>query len=421
MALGDITVSFFLSLVNLMLAGIMLYAWRINTKIPGTGWWSLGVSGLSFGLVLLILFNFYPSRAVLITGFLLQTFGAFSVVYGCAEFAKTRLRIKTGIILISSLFLASIILLLLDIQQAHIIIRSAIFIIIYMRGVLLLSSVRKSGNGGGFAVVFPLFGLALFHLYLMTLAAPLTSRYFHELSIGKIYSGYTVFFAALVMTLVQQGYYKFRENLSDEAGEKEMLFKEMHHRTKNNLALIGSMVALDSMHVKDPEALEILDILQNKIKTIMLLHQQLQDVEVTDRIDAEKYLGMVVDSFTDSRTGGQSMVEIEKRIEPIELEASSAIPIGLVLNELIANCRKHAFKDAPKGIITITLKLEDGRLVVSVSDDGRGLSGPPGKSSLGLSLVRSLTEQLHGEFSLENRGGKSSGTLAVLSFPYEQG
>ncbi len=320
----------------------MAYSWLINKRLPGTGAWTTGVLCLSLGIVFFIISASYNYALIKIAGLFFRMGGACIIVYGCGVFIGRALSKKISIALFSLFSLFSVILLVNRELRSYLIIIDIFFIIIYIRGVVILVSARRSGIKGGFAVVYPLSFFALFHFYNFLRFYPLFGRNLREFSIGEIASTYTVFLGALVMTQVLQGYFKFRNEIIAIAEEKEMLLREMHNRTKNNLSLINNMVALDSMYVEDPGARNILEILCNKIKTIMLLHQQLQDVEVADSINAQEYLGLVVDSFSDSRIGGENIVRLEKNIEPIELEVSSAIPIGLILNELTTNCCKHA-------------------------------------------------------------------------------
>ena len=419
MALSSAEVALFISIFNLMLAGVMIYSRIINKNIPGTGWWALGVSGLSIGLVLIIIYSYFSRYmpALIVTGRALQIYGAGAVVYGCGRFAGKSLNFRSGIIILSVLTVLLGIFLLLDFFLFHVVLINSVFIFIYIRGFLMLLSARRGGSIGGLVVSFPFFAQAVFHFSQVVLVIRYGNEYYQHFSPAMLYASYSVLFGGLVFTLVQQGYFKFRENLNASAEEKSLLLREMHHRTKNNLALITSMIALDSQHVKDPAAVEILDVLKNKINIIALLHRMLQDVDAAKHVRLDEYLELIADSFSVTEAGRSGSITLDKKIEPVTLEVASAIPLGLILNELIANCRKHAFTEGADGRISLTVSRHGKMLEVIVSDDGRGLDDHPVEGSLGLSLVKSLTSQLHGEFSLgNNTDGK--GSRAALSFPF---
>ena len=418
MTLSANTMAVMLTLINLLLMSIMFYSQRINIDIPGFGWWTLGITGLCIGSIILILIYFVYSLFFFTAAYILQIAGAVSIMYGSSQFTGRPLNKKLTALLLLVFSAVTVFISLNFSFSLFYITMNIIFALIYIMGITVFIFDKKKYEKDGFAVVVPLMLLLLFHLYNLITEILYLNFMFHALSLGIRYGAFAALYGALAMTLVQQGYFKYHKDLKQKTEEKEMLFREMHHRTKNNLALVGSMVALDSMAVEDPHARDILKALQNKINTIMLLHQQLQDVETTDHVNTRDYLGLLIDSFSENRSGKNNRIAIEKDIAPIDLSSSEAIPVGLILNELITNSRKHAFPGSSKGKIQVQLKQDNGKIFIKVADNGKGLSEKPRDGSNGLSLVKSLTKQVNGDFSIENNK-EGNGTKAELVFPVE--
>lgn len=188
----------------------------------------------------------------------------------------------------------------------------------------------------------------------------------------------------------------------------------MHHRTKNNLALTASLISLESAGIDDTETRKALEELEERVRAIALLHQMLQDAEGARSVPAEEYLRNVAESA--ARTAGRS-ISLDCGVDPVELTASKAIPLGLILNELVTNSVKHAFPGGREGKILVRLADAGGVLEMVVQDDGVGMPEKPGKQSLGLSLVESLAEQLGGSLRFE----EGPGTKIVVRIPAIRG
>ena len=204
------------------------------------------------------------------------------------------------------------------------------------------------------------------------------------------------------------------ESLAVSLKEKELLLKEIHHRVKNNLQIISSLLSLQTINTTDINASASLRDTQNRIKSMALIHEKLYRSRDLARIDFKEYVQSLVVSLTRSYTVNPG-VRISIDIGDVALDIDTAIPCGLIINELISNSLKYAFKGEKSGEIKISLTYEDGLYKLRVSDDGIGL--PPeidfrNTPSLGLQLVVTLTEQLKG--SIEHITGK--GTMFVITF-----
>lgn len=192
--------------------------------------------------------------------------------------------------------------------------------------------------------------------------------------------------------------------------DKEVLFKEVHHRVKNNLQIISSLISLQANTVFDNKTLEVLKQSQSRINTMAILHNKLYQTEDFTNVSIEEYLKQMVGSIGDSF--GSENCKIEFVIEAdsaVELNIDVAIPFGLILNELTTNSFKHAFKGKSTGIIHIRFKkLEDDQFQFTYKDDGIGLPDNYSENlthSLGIELIEMLVQQLNGTINIKNENG----------------
>jgi PAS domain S-box-containing protein len=192
--------------------------------------------------------------------------------------------------------------------------------------------------------------------------------------------------------------------------EKEALLKEIHHRVKNNLQVISSMLELHSANIKKETNIQAAMIdMQNRIRSMALVHEMLYQTENLSRVDFKTYIEGIIAYLTTSIMMIGDKIRIASDVRSITLGIDDAIPCGLILNELITNAIKHAFPGGRKGVITVSMKEnEDGFLCLTVKDDGIGM--PDGVradavETLGLRLVRLLGKQLGGVMSFSNSKG----------------
>jgi len=200
--------------------------------------------------------------------------------------------------------------------------------------------------------------------------------------------------------------------------EKEILLKEIHHRVKNNMQVISSLLDLQSAKITDPLVRAPFLDSQNRIKSMALIHERLYQSEDLARIDFTDYLQLLAPRLFDSyQTSGQQ-VALHLEADPLSLEVSQAIPCGLIINELIANALKHGFPQGRRGNLRLRMqKTAADEVVLTVADDGVGLPAdvdPTRTSTLGLQLVQVLTRQLKGGISVD----RSAGTRFEVRFTW---
>jgi two-component sensor histidine kinase len=190
--------------------------------------------------------------------------------------------------------------------------------------------------------------------------------------------------------------------------EKDWLLKEIHHRVKNNLQIVISLLNTQSAYLDNPAALEAIRESQQRMHAISLIHQKLYESDNLATINMSVYIRDLTEYIGDSFTE-ENKVVMELDVDPIQLDVSQAVPLGLILNEAISNSIKYAFSDMQKGIIHISLKpLVDNLYLLSIADNGKGLPegfDPYTAKSLGMRLMQGLSEQLDAAFKLENENG----------------
>jgi PAS domain S-box-containing protein len=191
--------------------------------------------------------------------------------------------------------------------------------------------------------------------------------------------------------------------------EKEVLLKEIHHRVKNNLQVISSLLNLQAGYVKDREALELFKESQGRVRSIALIHETLYHSSDLGRIDFAAYVQELAANLFSTYGVNSEAIRLKVSAQDILLGVDTAIPCGLIVNELISNSLKHAFPAGRQGEISIELHSEgENRLTLVVRDDGVGLPKNLDLQelpSLGLRIVSTLTDQLNGTLELQSRGG----------------
>ncbi|MFC5268998.1 two-component regulator propeller domain-containing protein [Adhaeribacter terreus] len=191
--------------------------------------------------------------------------------------------------------------------------------------------------------------------------------------------------------------------------EKEILLKEVHHRVKNNLQIITSLLNLQSRHLTDPAALETLRDIKDRIKSISMLHMRLYQREELASIDLSEYVQTLCRSLFASYGIREDHVRLEFDIPTLYLDIDTALTLGLIVNELVSNTLKYAFPDQRKGTLLIELlRVTETDYTLTISDDGTGLPDnfeEKMATSFGLQLVSSLIKKLHGTLKFYSEGG----------------
>lgn len=187
--------------------------------------------------------------------------------------------------------------------------------------------------------------------------------------------------------------------------EREVLLQEVHHRVKNNLQVVSSLINMQVRKLKNHTGRDALEECQTRVQAIALIHEQLYQSKDYARVPFSQYVRSLASMVFDTVGISQAVVRLELTLEDVSLAVDRAIPCGLILNELITNALKHGFPEGREGWVRVELSRHpEGILLLGVEDDGVGLTDRVDverSTSLGLQLVRTLTEQLDGQLEVE--------------------
>ena len=205
------------------------------------------------------------------------------------------------------------------------------------------------------------------------------------------------------------------EQVQRSLKEKEVMLKEIHHRVKNNMQVIYSLLSLQAKSVEDPSIRALFVESQSRVYAMSLIHERLYRSEDLAHIDFKEYLQNLIAGIADTYRRHDIVFNLD--MNPLFLDVNVGIPCGLIVNELVSNCLKHAFPEGKPGMITVGIKMTgEGNNVLTVADNGVGFPDTVDfrkTASLGLQLVNVLTGQINGKLELL----RTEGTTFRITFP----
>ncbi|MEO1051717.1 MAG: tetratricopeptide repeat protein [Bacteroidota bacterium] len=215
---------------------------------------------------------------------------------------------------------------------------------------------------------------------------------------------------AILLSLLLRTKSKANAIISKSLEEKEILLKEIHHRVKNNLQVISSLLSLQSRYIDDESAKEAVSEGQNRVKSMALIHQKLYQKDNLTGVEVLDYVQNLASTLRSTYGIEPDRVDINYEVEQLNLDVDTLIPIGLILNELISNSFKYAFPGDRKGALNIALKEATNKLELIVQDDGVGATNDIETSdSFGIRMIKSLSRKLEAEISFDfDEGTKAS-------------
>ena len=191
--------------------------------------------------------------------------------------------------------------------------------------------------------------------------------------------------------------------------EKELLLREIHHRVKNNLQVISSLLSIQSRGITDLKAREAVRDSRDRVKSMALIHQDLYKEDDLTGIDLPTYVNKLARSLVSSHQLAPEQITLSTNVDPLVLDVDTAIPLGLILNELLTNALKYAFPEGRPGRLWITIREANDQLHVEVRDDGVGYDPNAERgeesSGFGLDMVRTFATKLKAEWEVRNDGG----------------
>lgn len=204
-----------------------------------------------------------------------------------------------------------------------------------------------------------------------------------------------------------------KEAIKKALSQKDILLREIHHRVKNNLQLVSSLLTLQSRSISDETALEALNEGKARVRSMALIHQDLYNKENITSISAKDYIEKLTNELFQTYKVTSDKIALTLNIQNIDLDVDTLVPLGLIINELITNSLKYAFKNRDSGKLTIELKEQMNHLILSIGDDGIGYDKEAKEStSFGTTLVNALTKQLDGKIERF----KDNGTQIKMTF-----
>lgn len=207
---------------------------------------------------------------------------------------------------------------------------------------------------------------------------------------------------------------KQKKLLEAALNEKNTLLKEVHHRVKNSFQIVSSLLYLQSENSEDKEAKIAIKEAENRVRSMVLVHQKLYNKDELVGIDTKEYITDLVKDIIDSHHFKEEKIKYELNIVSLVLDIETITPIGLILNELIINCLKHAFKEEKKeSKIIVSFTEDNNKLLLTVKDNGKGFEGEIKSSSFGITLMKALSKKLKATLQYNSKVG--IGTEATLN------
>ncbi len=207
------------------------------------------------------------------------------------------------------------------------------------------------------------------------------------------------------------------EKLKMSLEEKELLMKEIHHRAKNNLQIISSLLNLQSRYINDKEALDVFKESQNRARSMALIHEKLYSASDLRKINFGEYIrSLTTELFSSYQIS--SGIKLDINVDDVDLDINTSVPLALIVNEIVTNSLKYAFPDRKTGNISVNFGKKDNELQLTVEDNGIGFPSNmdfKNTDSLGMQLVNSLTDQINGKIKLD----KTEGTKFIINFKEE--
>ena len=254
------------------------------------------------------------------------------------------------------------------------------------------------------AIIFIYLAIIISYFYLNSYV------YFLTLGLGLI-----IVLAFIHQFISFQEEKKVKKILQKSLKEKEILLKEVHHRVKNNMQIISSLLNLQQYSIKDPDSLEAFRETKNRVNVMAMVHEEIYKSKDLGSIEVGDYIENLLKSLYRTYITNTELVELEMDVEPINIDIDNAIPLGIIINELITNSLKYAFPNGKKGKVNLSLHSKNEDYILIESDNGIGIPEEidfKNAETLGLQLVNTLVSQINGIIELN----RDNGTKFLIKF-----
>ncbi len=422
MTLDILTIAFVTSLAFVTQAAALAMQYRVKTAYRGVGHWLVGTSLLAFGFVAMLTLAVDGIRVLaafanpaIVLGLLFLNEGVARFCgdegprrFSAAWFFAFLVAYLAFLVPLESVAGRSVVVYAATAAPALLVWKRLWF----RRDPAFRDSARFTAS------VFLAYGLFQAAMIVATFVSPPPAVYFSEdPSALRVVSFLVPMFVGSLWTL---GFIvMLNQRLNDENFRKnrrlETILREVHHRMKNNMNMMISLLRLQADELRDPTAVAALEDAERRMLGMALLYDRLSKSDDFVDAPAGEYLSSLVDEIVANVPSGGVRISVTKELGDFALEAKRLQPIGIIVNELVTNALKHAFADRPAGTIRVAASLDGGVVEVSVADDGVGMpNGAEDSNGFGIMLVEELSKQLRGTLTFE----RSAGTTARLRFPF---
>ncbi len=196
------------------------------------------------------------------------------------------------------------------------------------------------------------------------------------------------------------------ETIAEALSERELLLREIHHRVKNNLQVVSSLLSIQGREIQDEKAKDAISESKNRVHSMALIHQYLYSDKELASINMEEYIPNLCEKLFNAYKLDHDLIDLKIEVEPISLDIDTAIPLGIIINELITNSLKYAFDADDEGEITVTFAERQNQLILTVRDSGKGKQDKTRSDiSFGMKLIRAFEEKLQAKIEILENGG----------------
>ncbi|HCM29102.1 MAG TPA: hypothetical protein DIC34_21625 [Treponema sp.] len=419
------TILFFQTLLGVLISVVMLLLRQgVSREMRGVGWWTIGFAAATVGQLLISLRGMIPYALTMVPANLLLAGSMTALFYGTRAFLGVKAPPAYGIAVLFAVAVNHTVFGHLYLVLTP---RLALFALVGMVNSALCASdlyrfaersIRRNALAVAAvqAVFFVIYALRLVGAFAFDVGSDWLSSTPWE---GASLLAIALAQAALAFTMIELVDSRAQAQVAKGAEEKTLLIREMHHRTKNDFALVESLISLEAADKSDPDTGELLVRVRDRIHSFSVLHDQLYKGQATGKVNAGEYISLIATGLVESGSEGDRIV-LRTSAESMVMEAGTAISIGLIVNELITNALKHAFPDGRMGTILLSLGIADGKGRLIVEDDGVGISADlKGRigSGLGATLVSSLVGQIDGTMERAQTGTDGKGLRVAVDFP----
>jgi two-component sensor histidine kinase len=414
--------------IDFLLFLAALYAWKVSVRLPSALYWSLGLFAFLIGHVAMFLYympklaHTNPWAIILpALGYMAHALGLLALAKGSELLLEQSVKAWWSWLLIILGFLGGGFFgIIVPSEPGRILVGNIVYMGIGLRGFAAFHTGTKSAWNPG--ITGTLAGLSFLGMAILNVARAAASFFdwpSTELFTSGLYNSlHAIMVVGLFLTLSQLIYTRFNDTLHLKIQENDLLVRELHHRTKNNFALVASIVALEGGQLQDEAAKEALVSVQGRVLALSTLYERLQHGEKSGEMDLGEYLRDIARGVASSIGRDGIAILDEALVSGVVAPLSAAIPLGLIVNELITNALKHAFP-AGRGVITLSLFRKAGELTLCIEDNGIGKTETQGaqdqRRGLGSAILEALIQQLEG--SLQYTYSSLGGTRAELLVP----